>query len=360
MTRLHAHTGPHGAPRLPVQPCHRRLLITLKETSAAIFYALLEQDLEALLPLVYTPTIGEACLAWGTLLPRPSGLYVSLARDRGRIAELLRCWPSDDVRIAVITDGQRILGLGDLGAHGAGIPAGKCIVHAAAGVPPSWLLPVTVDVGTGAPCARVRAHRACFATQADGCCCLRLPCNVTDNTLLRQSALYVGTPVARAQGDAYNELMSELVQCLQGRFAQPVLLHWEDLGAANAFGMLQLADAARIPTFSDDVQATAAAALAALLGAVQVPGVPPLTRQRWLFFGAGQVRAGAASPGCCCCCCCCLRHHTTYSTYRHACMHARAWHLLPLCRPTSGPRSCWSRPCSCRACRPQRRAHASG
>lgn len=159
---------------------------------------------------MYTPTIADACLAWGSMLQRPAGLYVSLARDAGRVAELLRCWPSDDVRVAVVTDGQRILGLGDLGAHGAGIPAGKCIVHAAAGVPPSWLLPVTVDCGT-------------------------------DNVALRESALYVGTPTPRVQGGvAYDDLMAELVQCLQERFARPVLLHWEDLGAANAFRVLQV------------------------------------------------------------------------------------------------------------------------
>ncbi|WIA13414.1 hypothetical protein OEZ85_006994 [Tetradesmus obliquus] len=239
-----------------------RLLVTLKETNAAAFAALLQGDLEGLLPLVYTPTIGAACLAWGSLLPRPTGLYITSA-DRGKVDQVLQHWPSDEVRIAVVTDGERILGLGDLGAHGMGIPTGKCVVYSAAGAAPSWLLPITVDVGT-------------------------------NNAALLSDPLYIGQPQQRLRGQPYQALMLEVVQGLQRRFGRQVLLHWEDLAVRNAFSVLQLAQGAGVPTFNDDIQATAAVAVAAVLGGVRVPGVLPLAQQRWLFFGAGQANLGTA------------------------------------------------------------------
>ncbi|KAF6257169.1 hypothetical protein COO60DRAFT_1702001 [Scenedesmus sp. NREL 46B-D3] len=230
-----------------------RLLVTLKETNQAAFNALLQQDLEGLLPLVYTPTIGDACLAWGSLLPRPTGLYIT-SNDRGKVDQVLQHWPSDEVRLAVVTDGERILGLGDLGAHGMGIPTGKCVVYGAAGAPPSWLLPITVDVGT-------------------------------NNAALLADPLYVGQPQQRLRGQPYQQLMLEVVQGLQKRFKRQVLVHWEDLAVSNAFNVLQLSQGAGVPTFNDDIQATAAVAVAAVLGGVQ---------QRWLFFGAGQASLGTA------------------------------------------------------------------
>lgn len=239
-----------------------RLLVTLKETNAAAFAALLQGDLEVLLPLVYTPTIGAACLAWGRLLPRPTGLYITSA-DRGKVDQVLQHWPSDEVRIAVVTDGERILGLGDLGAHGMGIPTGKCVVYSAAGAAPSWLLPITVDVGT-------------------------------NNAALLADPLYIGQPQQRLRGQPYQALMLEVVQGLQRRFGRQVLLHWEDLAVRNAFSVLQLSQGAGVPTFNDDIQATAAVAVAAVLGGVRVPGVLPLAQQRWLFFGAGQANLGTA------------------------------------------------------------------
>ncbi|WIA33562.1 hypothetical protein OEZ86_006686 [Tetradesmus obliquus] len=239
-----------------------RLLVTLKETNSAAFAALLQGDLEVLLPLVYTPTIGAACLAWGRLLPRPTGLYITSA-DRGKVDQVLQHWPSDEVRIAVVTDGERILGLGDLGAHGMGIPTGKCVVYSAAGAAPSWLLPITVDVGT-------------------------------NNAALLADPLYIGQPQQRLRGQPYQALMLEVVQGLQRRFGRQVLLHWEDLAVRNAFSVLQLSQGAGVPTFNDDIQATAAVAVAAVLGGVRVPGVLPLAQQRWLFFGAGQANLGTA------------------------------------------------------------------
>ncbi|KAF8058127.1 MOD1 [Scenedesmus sp. PABB004] len=240
-----------------------RLLVALRETNEAAYVALLRSDVEGLLPLVYTPTIGDACLAWGSLVPRATGLYITPA-DRGRVLDVLRRWPSDEVRIAVVTDGERILGLGDLGAHGMGIPTGKAAVYAAAGVDPAWLLPVTVDVGT-------------------------------NNAVLRADPLYVGNPEPRQPWASTRELMEELVTALHVRFRRRVLVHWEDLAGANASDLLERVGGGGLaPTFNDDIQATAAVALAAARGAARVPGVPPLAAQRWLLFGAGSANLGIA------------------------------------------------------------------
>lgn len=130
-----------------------RLLFALKETNAAAFYALLQSsggDLEALLRIVYTPTIGQACERFGELVPRPACLYINASMVGGGVADAVAAWPARDVRLAVVTDGERVLGLGDLGCHGAGISVGKCLMYAAAGLPPDWLLPVVLDVGARA------------------------------------------------------------------------------------------------------------------------------------------------------------------------------------------------------------------
>ncbi|KAI8466125.1 MAG: hypothetical protein J3K34DRAFT_524796 [Monoraphidium minutum] len=210
-----------------------RLLLALKESNGAAFYALLQgPDLEALLRI--------ACQRFGTLVPRPACLYVSAAMA-GSVAEAVANWPSQGVRVAVVTDGERILGLGDLGCHGAGIPIGKCIVYAAAGLPPEWLLPVVVDVGT-------------------------------ESAGLREGdPLYLGLPQRRLRGEAYYALMEEL-----------------------AFSMLQRLRGRGTPTFNDDIECTAAVTAAALLGALRLPGVAPLPQQRFLFFGAGQASLGTA------------------------------------------------------------------
>ncbi|GLC64890.1 hypothetical protein PLESTF_000218500 [Pleodorina starrii] len=123
-------------------------LMALREADKATFFALVQQDVERYLPLIYTPAVGDACLAWGSLLPRPTGLSISLG-DAGRVARLVDNWAAGQpqARIAVLTDGERILGLGDLGAHGLGIPVGKAAVYGAAGVDPDWILPVALDVG---------------------------------------------------------------------------------------------------------------------------------------------------------------------------------------------------------------------
>jgi malate dehydrogenase (oxaloacetate-decarboxylating)(NADP+) len=240
-----------------------RMLAALQASNARAFYALLQLHPAEVLPVAYTPTIGAACLAWGSLLQRPPALYASL-EDAGRLRALVDAWPEAGVRLAVVTDGERILGLGDLGAHGAGIPAGKAAVYAAAGVDPRAVLPIVLDVG----------------------------CN---SASVRDSPDYVGLPRDRERGPAYLALFDELVAALRGRFGPAFLVHFEDFGAANAFPLLARLQAARVPCFSDDIQGTAAITAAAVLTATRLPGVPPLAEQTFLFFGAGQANLGVAA-----------------------------------------------------------------
>eukprot|EP00192_Tetraselmis_astigmatica_P006757 CAMPEP_0117655880 /NCGR_PEP_ID=MMETSP0804-20121206/4511_1 /TAXON_ID=1074897 /ORGANISM="Tetraselmis astigmatica, Strain CCMP880" /LENGTH=701 /DNA_ID=CAMNT_0005462253 /DNA_START=74 /DNA_END=2179 /DNA_ORIENTATION=+ len=239
-------------------------LVLLRSTNEAAFFALLEAHPSEMLPLVYTPTVGDACLHWGDLLLRPAGLYIS-ARDAGRVAQRLASWPADDVSIAVVTDGERILGLGDLGAHGMGISVGKGMLYTVAGgVPPSQVLPIGLDMG----------------------------CNVE---AFRDDPFYVGLRQPRVRGEQYDALVDELVAALRDRYGSATLLHLEDFGGKNAFRLLEkYRKKELLPTFNDDIQSTAAAVLAALLGAVRIQGVPPLRKQTLLFYGAGQANIGAA------------------------------------------------------------------
>ncbi|GIL54312.1 hypothetical protein Vafri_9873 [Volvox africanus] len=185
-------------------------LMGLRETDQATFFSLIQQDVERYLPLIYTPTVGDACLAWGSLLPRPTGLTISLA-DAGRVQQLVDNWATGQpqARIAVITDGERILGLGDLGAHGLGIPVGKAAVYGAAGVNPEWVLPVALDVGC-------------------------------DTATVVDDPLYVGLRRARERGALYYQLVDEVISVLQKRYGPELLIHWEDVGAAHAFPLLEV------------------------------------------------------------------------------------------------------------------------
>ncbi|KAG2500529.1 hypothetical protein HYH03_001306 [Edaphochlamys debaryana] len=241
------------------------LLMGLREADPGTFFALVQRDVERYLPLIYTPTVGDACLAWGSLLPRPTGLSISL-EQAGRAGELVANWAEGQpqAKIAVITDGERILGLGDLGAHGMGIPTGKAAVYGAAGVDPSWVVPVALDVGC-------------------------------DTAAVVNDPLYVGLRRPRERGEAYYALVDEVVGALRARYGPGLLVHWEDVGFSHAFPLLERLGAAGVPSFNDDIQATAAVTVAALLGAERLPGVPPLEQQRFLFFGAGQANLGVAS-----------------------------------------------------------------
>jgi len=236
------------------------LLSDLQARNETLFYATVMSDPASFMPLVYTPTVGEACQKFDHIFRATRGMYVPISA-RGRVKELLSNWPEQDVRFIVVTDGERILGLGDLGVGGMGIPIGKLSLYTAcAGVPPQYCMPVMLDVGT-------------------------------NNAKLLNDPLYLGLRQERVRGDDYYAFVGEFVAAVQERYPK-CCVQWEDFANFNAVPLLaQYKD--KICTYNDDIQGTAAVALAGVFAALRISG-QKLTEQRFLFLGGGSAATGIA------------------------------------------------------------------
>lgn len=236
------------------------LLSDLQARNQTLFFAVVMSDPATFMPLVYTPTVGEACQKFDHFYRAPRGVYLPITA-KGRLQTLLSNWPQKDIRFIVVTDGERILGLGDLGVNGMGIPVGKLALYTAvAGVPPELTLPITLDVGT-------------------------------NNDQYLQDPLYLGLRQRRVRGAEYNAFIEEFVQAVQTLYPK-CCLQWEDFANINAVPILARYQD-KICTYNDDIQGTAAVALAGIYGSLRISG-QKLIDQRFLFMGAGSAGTGIA------------------------------------------------------------------
>lgn len=235
-------------------------LNSLHERNQRLFYRTMIDHIDEIMPLVYTPTVGEACKEFAHIYRNPQGFYIT-PDDRGEIASILGNWDEADIRIIVVTDGERILGLGDLGANGMGISIGKTALYVAcAGIHPAQCLPVMLDVGT-------------------------------NNQALREDLLYLGYPYPRLTGEAYFSLVDEFVQAVQEKFPH-ALIQFEDFQSQHAFELLDRYRK-QVRCFNDDIQGTAAVTLAGVYSSCRI------THKRFsdlkvMFLGTGSAACGIA------------------------------------------------------------------
>ena len=233
-------------------------LNSLQNRNERLFFRLVSENIKEMLPIIYTPTVGEACQQFAHIYQQQKGLTLSV-NHRGHIKEVLQNWPQTDVRMIVVTDGERILGLGDLGANGMGIPIGKLSLYTAcAGIHPAQCMPVMLDVGT-------------------------------NNTALREDPLYLGLCQKRLQGEDYLSLVDEFVQAVQEVFPK-ALIQFEDFLTPNAYALLEKYRKS-ILCFNDDIQGTAAMALAGVLASCRITG-HDFKDLRLMFLGAGSAATG--------------------------------------------------------------------
>ena len=239
-------------------------LINLLDHNQTLFYRTVMSDPARFLPIVYDPTIGEACLKFGHIYRGPRGMYLSMTR-RGKVKDLLKNWPEQDVRFICVTDAGRILGLGDLGANGMGIPIGKLQLYTAcAGVPPQYLLPMYLDAGT-------------------------------NNEQYLHDPLYLGMRRARPSTEELYSFVDEFVEAVQAVFPK-CCIHFEDWAGADAVHLLQRYRS-KYCVYNDDVQGTAGIVLAGMINAARIKGTK-LSDERYLFLGAGSAGIGLAELLC--------------------------------------------------------------